>query len=135
MNNNRNQLLAKIHIGTKVLFGADKDQHRDFIKQITGKRSCADCEVKQLNQVIDQLNRVGAFDGNARGGKGIDCPTDAQLRKLAALSRLRGWDGLEDKRLLRFIRRTAKVDHPRFLTRHRMSAVITGLSNWNKQVA
>lgn len=126
----RNKLIAKIKIGVKAL-GLDDDTYRDFLAlHGGGKQSCAQMSETQLKAVADALNAKGAYPEQSKGGNGDDRPTDAQRRKLAALSRDRGWDGLKDDRLASFVRRTAGVDDLRFLTRAAMSDVITGLERW-----
>lgn len=130
----RNTLLGLIHQGTGRMFGDDHESHRSWVHARTGKRSCRDCTDAQLQAMVKELCRNGVLDGKMRGGQGVDRPTSRQWAKLAALARARGWrDGLEDKRLAGFIRRTAKVSSPRFLTRVRISQVITGLSHWQQQ--
>ncbi|SIS76981.1 Protein of unknown function [Insolitispirillum peregrinum] len=60
--------------------------------------------------------------------------TRAQLAKLSALGRAKGWgadgDVLADPAMLAFVRRTAHVDHPRWLTVRQASDCITGLERW-----
>ena len=68
--------------------------------------------------------------GSGKANNGEDRPTDAQLRKLGALARARGWDGLDDERLVGFVRRTAKVEAVGWMTRKQASRVITGLEKW-----
>lgn len=130
----RNKLIAKIKIGVKAL-GLDDDTYRDFLALHGGKRSCANMSETQLKAVADALDAKGAYPDQSKGGNGDDRPTDAQRRKLAALSRDRGWDGLKDDRLAAFVRRTAGVDGLRFLDRRGMSEVITGLTRWNGEDA
>lgn len=127
---NRKGLIAKIKIGAKAI-GLDDDTYRDFLAvHGGGQRSCTKMSDTQLKAVAAALAAKGAYPDDSKGGAGDDRPTDAQRRKLAALARARGWDGLEDERLVGFVQRTAKVEHPRFLTRAAMSAVISGLERW-----
>jgi phage gp16-like protein len=125
----RKKLIAKIKLGVKAL-GLDDDTYRDFLAVHGGKRSCADLSDAALKTVADALEARGAFPDRSKGGGGGDRPTEPQRRKLAALVRARGWDGLDDARLTAFVRRTAGVDGVRFLTRRAMSDVITGLEHW-----
>ena len=125
------KLIAKIKVGAKNL-RLDDATYRDFLAlHGGGKRSCADMSDAKLKAVANALEAKGAYPDNTKGGAGDDRPTDAQRRKLAALARDRGWDGLTDDRLVSFVRRTAGVDELRFLTRAAMSDVITGLERWN----
>ncbi|MBX9635207.1 MAG: regulatory protein GemA [Magnetospirillum sp.] len=125
----RNKLIAKIKMGVKAL-GLDDDIYRDFLAMHGGKRSCTDLTDAGLKKVADALEAKGAYPDKSRGGCGDDRPTEAQRRKLAALSRERGWDGLKDDRLVSFVIRTANVNSLRFLTRAAMTDVITGLERW-----
>lgn len=125
----RHKLIAKIKLGVKAL-GLDDDTYRDFLALHGGKRSCADLSDAALKRVADALDAKGAYPDKTKGGSGDGRPTEAQRRKLAALSRDRGWDGLTDDRLVSFVNRTAGVDDLRFLTRAAMTAVIIGLERW-----
>lgn len=137
----RQQMYGLVHKGAFCLPGIDSDDaYRDWLAINTriGKeqpqRSCTTCTNKQLGHLVGLLRRLGALDGNARGGKGIDRPTSRQWAKLAGLGRAMGWDGgLEDARMQAFIKRTAKVDNTRFLTRKGITECITGLEQWAKQ--
>lgn len=132
---NRNKLIAKIKIGQANL-KLDDDTYRDFLELHGGKRSCADLAEAALTKVASAMEAQGAFKTKKtgrvyrQGGAGPGRPTAPQIRKLAALARDRGWDGLEDPCLIAFITRTAGVDDPRFLTRAAMTDVITGLEKW-----
>lgn len=124
-----NKLIAKIKIGVKAL-GLDDDTYRDFLALHGGQRSCKDMTEAQMKAVANALEARGAYPDRTKGGHGDDRPTDAQRRKLAALARDRGWDGLKDDRLAAFVKRTAGVDGLRFLDRKGMTDVITGLERW-----
>ena len=51
--------------------------------------------------------------------------------KLKVLCKKRGWpDGIDDPGFSTFVRRVAKVDNPRFLTKNGVRAVILGLERW-----
>lgn len=137
-NTSRKKSLALIHMGAARLLGIDNwndpDQntlYRDWLEANTGQRSCKHLDAQSLARAVRTLRAAGALDSTGRGGRGADRPTDAQWARLAALAKERGWfGGLEDSRLRGFVRRTAKVDNTRFLTRQQMSQVITGLERW-----
>ena len=130
----RGRLLAKLHIAVQANPATDQE-YRDWLEVGWGVRSSADLSLNQLRQAIGELERAGWLDGLARGGDGEDRPTAKQWNFLAALSRNRGWDGLEAPQLATFVKRIAKVDSPRFLTRQGMSKVINGLKKWAEQQA
>jgi len=56
---NRKGVLAQIHIAKKEL-GLDDDTYRQMIATTTGgKRSCSDCSVSELHQVLQGLKNRG----------------------------------------------------------------------------
>ena len=56
---NRKAVTAQIHIAKKQL-GLDDDTYRQMIATTTGgKRSCADCSVSELHQVLQGLKNRG----------------------------------------------------------------------------
>ena len=132
----RRDLLAMIHLGPKNL-GWDEDTRRAWLQKHTGKRSSKDCSDAELVRCADLLRKLGALDdgrpiGKAdRGGKGGNRPTREQWKKLAVLCKKREWpEGIDDAGLAAFVRRVAKVDNPRFLTREQIGHVIVGLNRW-----
>jgi len=135
----RAKLIAQVHMGTARLFGRnDEDTHADYIEKQCGKgkRSCNDLTDLELEAVAKALRKSGALDGDgrSRGGNGPNRPTREQWAKLARLARLKGWDGLEDESLQKFVCHTAKVTSSRFLTKDSITLVITGLEKWVKQL-
>jgi hypothetical protein len=137
----RNVRQGLVHKGAKQLLGLsdtsggdDRRQYEDWLEQQTGQRSCRLLDMEELSRLVDYLRAVGALDDpRTRGAQGADRPTERQLAAIAALARGRGWDGLDDLRLQRWIYRTAKVAHVRFLTRRLASDCITGLERWEAQ--
>ena len=136
----RNKLLAMVHIGAKKLFGDDRDAYEAFLLREIGKNSCAKASDKQIEKIVTAMQKLGGLEAksgrqqSASGGKSYDRPTALQRAKLAALSRDMGWDGLNDPALFAFIKRTTRRDAMRFLTRHEMSQIITGLEKWRDQL-
>lgn len=132
----RNKLISQVHLGTSRLFGRHDDEaHSQYLFHHTGKASCTQLTDLELDYLAKQLRKAGALDGdgNTVGGEGAGRPTKDQWRKLAALSRQKGWGGLESKDLQAFIGKTAKVTNSRFLTREGITKVITGLEKWIKE--
>ncbi len=125
----RQSLLAQIHIGLKRSRITEK-QYRDFLEEVTGKRSAGDLTDAELEMVARAVRESGTLDGKNRGGRGIhqeDRPSDGQWDKLAWLARELGWTGLSDARLATVSRRVAKVSSPRFLTKHGMRDLLIAL--------
>lgn len=51
-------LMAKIHIAKKEL-GLDDDTYRDVLWRVTGKRSCKDMTIAQLQDVVKDMEKSG----------------------------------------------------------------------------
>lgn len=51
-------LMAKIHIAKKDL-GLDDDTYRDVLWRVTGKRSCKDMTIAQLQDVVKDMEKSG----------------------------------------------------------------------------
>ncbi len=56
--NTKKILMAKIHIGKKDL-GLDDDTYRDVLWRVTGKRSCSDMTIAQLESVVKDMQSSG----------------------------------------------------------------------------
>lgn len=132
----RHDRYAMLHLGAKRL-GMDEGTRRDWMEKHTGKRSAKDCTDAELSRLCDLLRGAGALDDGKplgrsdAGSDGLNQPTRAQLLKLKWLCKQRGWKGgIDDPGYAAFVRRIAKVDHPRFLTQHGARNVIIGLQNW-----
>lgn len=140
-NARRNGDLAMIHMAAKRLFGdvskgsEGRASYEDWLDRLTGKRSAGALTVEERIDLIKRLRKDGLIADRAPGGAGRTAggdnrPTSAQWAKLGALSRAMGWKGLEDPALKSFVKRTAKIDSTRFLTRAQASSVILGLEQW-----
>ncbi|HWO99749.1 MAG TPA: regulatory protein GemA [Methylococcus sp.] len=129
----RRVLLGLAHKGAKLL-GWDEDFRREMQQRITGHASCRDMSDAELKRWCWHLKALGADIGipgpPLRGGRRMDRPTPWQLGEIERLALAFGWEGLDDRRLLGFVRHTAHVDDVRFLTRRQASAVIVGLGRW-----
>lgn len=132
----RRDWYAMLHMGAKRL-DMDEGTRRTWMEKHTGKRSAKDCTDAELSSLCDLLRVAGALDdgrplGRAdAGGKGLDRPSRAQWFKLKALCKARGWEaGIDDPGFSTFVRRVAKVDNPRFLTKTGARSVILGLGRW-----
>ena len=55
---NKKILMAKIHIGKKDL-GLDDGTYRDVLWRVTGKRSCKDMTIAQLQDVVKDMENSG----------------------------------------------------------------------------
>jgi len=130
----RQRLLAQLHIALNAGSTADKE-YRDWLEAYWGVRSSADLDPPQLREAIAHLTAPGWLESAMRGDPGKGRPTPKQWTLLEALARSMEWNGLDAPELAAFLKRTAKVDSPRFLTRKGATHVITGLNKWIEQQA
>jgi hypothetical protein len=132
----RKKLIAQAHLAAKQAGCVDADDRRAVQLAVTGKASCADMTVAELVKLIDHWGGRGS-DVRASTPECAQAPGMVTRWQLATIERLSwdmGWmDGLEDARLLAFLKRTAQVDRAEWLTRRDASGVITGLSRWKRQ--
>lgn len=56
--NSKKILMAKVHIGKKDL-GLDDGTYRDVLWRVTGKRSCKDMTIAQLQDVVKDMEASG----------------------------------------------------------------------------
>lgn len=56
--NTKKILMAKVHIGKKELH-LDDDTYRDVLWRVTGKRSCSDMTIAQLQDVVKDMESNG----------------------------------------------------------------------------
>lgn|SRR5574338_445289 len=133
---NRAGLVSLIHTG-KTRLGWDEATYRAWLVKHTGKSSTKDCRDHELMVLADAMRRTGALEkpGSAAsrrsvlpGGAGYDRPSPAQWEEARRRAEELGWTGEpNDPRLVRLARRTAKVDHTRFLDRKGMSDLLNAL--------
>lgn len=132
----RRLLIAQAHLAAKKAGCVSDDDRRAVQLLVTGKESCADMSERELVMLIDHWGCKGAgVRATAPEASGVGGM--ASRWQLATIERLAwdmGWSGLEDERLLRFVRRTAKVDAVRWLSKPQASNVISGLMRWRRQV-
>ena len=57
-NKTKKILMAKIHIAKKEL-GFDDDTYRDVLWRVTGKRSCSDMAISELEAVVNDMQNAG----------------------------------------------------------------------------
>lgn len=89
-----------------------------YIDQDAGKEHVSDLTKREAATLIDKLV---SLQGNRKG-----MATNRQLWKIDSLSQELGWN---EKSLMKFVEKYAKVSHMRWLTKTSASAIITGLGN------
>lgn len=130
----KKQLYGLIHMGAARL-GYKDEAYRDWLFEMTGKRSVKECTWAQLDSVVNMLRACGVLENPrlkaVKGGTGQgNRPTAAQWNMANLLCKQIGMTGCDDERFAAFALRNAKVDHPRFLTRDSMRTLIAGLNAW-----
>lgn len=133
----RQDYYGLIHMGAARLgFGAGSEEYQAFLEKHTGKRSCKDCTDQELARVADVLRNTYKVMDNprlkrVRGGQGEgNRPSTAQWNTADKLCRRLGMSGCNDARFAAFVKRNAKLDHPRFLTTNSMRLLIAALNCW-----
>ncbi|MCM8622338.1 MAG: regulatory protein GemA [Candidatus Accumulibacter sp.] len=133
---NRPALLKMVHAGARRL-GWDEETRRAWMVKHTAQSSCSACSDAELSLLVDLLRDLGALDPSpnaplpATGTQ--DRPTQKQWRYALDLAKKIGLSGaVHDPALVAFCQRVTKVDHPRFLDRSGMQALVLGLENWLK---
>ena len=122
----RNRLIQLIHVGkTKMALG--DDAYRAFLEGITGKKSCADMGVRQLEAVLRAMRRNGFVQLPERVR-----PEEQGMASPEQLEYIKGmWQkcarNKNDAALLAFVNRIAGVKSLRFLSIHTAQKVILAL--------
>lgn len=150
----RNADLATIHMAAKAMFGDvsrggdGRDDYEAWLERLTGVRSAGKLSKEGRINLCRRIRREGLLPDRApdarrkavKGGKGADRPTPQQYAKIAACARSLGMgsadgsdDVLDDPRLLGIVKRTAKVDALRFMSRIQASQVILALEEMQRQ--
>jgi len=122
----RNKLIQLIHIG-KAKMALSDDIYRSFLEGITGKRSCADMGVRQLEAVLRAMRSTGFVQLPERVR-----PEEQGMASPEQLEYIKGmWQkcarNKNDAALLAFVNRIAGVKSLRFLTVHTAQKVILAL--------
>ncbi|MDO4693070.1 MAG: regulatory protein GemA [Eikenella sp.] len=86
MRKNLNGLKAKIHIG-KTQLGLDDDTYRALLLRETGKNSCAQMGLRELEKVLTAMGRQGFQPARPNLGRRPSPrgSADAMIRKVEAL--------------------------------------------------
>lgn len=138
----RRKLMAQIHIAGKAATGESSgESYKIWMMGITqhlfgiGAESAGGYSESALIKIVQECRKRGLLGERKQNDVPVsldkeDRPTQAQWAELGRLAQDKGWSGVMDKSLHAFVKRTAKVDHPSFLTRTSMTKCITGLRNW-----
>ncbi len=129
--NNRNGLLARIHILANEL-GMNKDDYRDMLEDRTGKRSAGDLNTRQLLNTVNHLKNL--IDGPTKQPLERNPGESPQMMKIKAMLMAGGkstayGDGIA--------RKICKVDRLEWVSEEDLYKIITALKkqgqrkNWN----
>ena len=124
--NRRKKLIQLVHIG-KAKLGMDDEAYRAFLSGVCGRDSSAKMTIRQLEQVLKAM-RTHGFEQTPNRVK----PEEKGGATLAQLEYIKGmWAkcarNKNDKALLAFVDRIARVKSLRFLTVHTAQDVILAL--------
>lgn len=128
----RKKLLAMAHMAPHQL-GLSEDERRTVQREIGGSESCRHMSNASIRRLLWHYKRLGAdiFVPGPCAEELKGRPTRAQMREIERLAFAMGWEGgLDDPALRGFVKRTARVEHPKFMTRRQATHVITGLGKW-----
>jgi phage gp16-like protein len=75
-------MLAKVHLAAKEL-GLDEESRRDILERLTGQRSAAGLNDRQLDQVLNEFKRLGWKPKTSGAGpKAADSPMARKARAM-----------------------------------------------------
>jgi len=127
---NRRALLAKVHMAKKDL-ALTEDNYRDRLFQVTGHRSAAECDERQLVAMIESMKAVGWKDKPARRAGGRPLADGPQARKARAqwlsLWNLGVIEEPGERALAAFVRRQTGREDLRFCDAQQLNKVVDGL--------
>ena len=87
----RRALIAKIKIAQKEL-GLDDATYRAVLERVTGKRSCTECSIPELERVVEDLRQHGFTPKKTAGQRpNRRSSADPMMRKIEALLLDNGW--------------------------------------------
>ncbi|MFV0626137.1 MAG: gp16 family protein [Alphaproteobacteria bacterium] len=126
-----NSLIAKIHIAKNEL-GLDDETYRSLIFQATGKKSCTECNQKQLGKILELMKSKGWKPSKPK--KAFRNSSSALIRKIYGL-----WSELHsvgkissaDKTSLdKFVSKHTEVDSAQWLDNSQAVKIIEMLKQW-----
>ncbi len=137
----KNQLIKLIHVAKRSLALDDAD-YRAMLEAQTGKTSCSDMSMSQLEAVAEHLRSRGFAD--RPGGKAAARPTqkladDPQSKLIRHLwLKLRDMAGGvrngSELALAAYVKRQTGIERLEWLTTHQAAKVIEALKRWVKRL-
>lgn len=135
----KNQLIRVIHVAKKSL-ALDDDMYRALLQAQTGKTSCSDMSMSELEMVAEHLRSRGFAERPAKAAKPQKQPlaNDPQSKKIRALwLTLRDMGAIEDsseQALRAYVKRQTQVEGLEWLNGYQASLVIESLKRWVKRL-
>ncbi len=136
---NRNTMIAKIHIAKKDLCLCD-DAYKDMLERVTGKDSCKNMKETELKAVLTEFKNQGwiaKMKAPKRAGK-RPMSQDPQLSKIRAmwlsLYHLGEVHNPDEKALNEYVKRMANVSDMNWMRHENADIVINGLRSWMERV-
>jgi len=110
----RNQLIKRLWAIAHSLYGKDKEAYvYRIIENMFKREKIRELSDPEISKLIDYLKRQ-------------ECPfAPDEWRRIKWLQKKVGWS---NEHLLNYIRKYAKVDHPRFLTPDKTRIIISALT-------
>lgn len=130
-----NAMIAKIHIAKKDL-GLDDATYRSIIKQVTGKDSCRNCNIVQLEKIIDFMKSKGWKSQKPKKDY-RDGPSEL-IKKIYVLwadLRERGAIKSDEKNALdKFVKKHTKIDSVQWLGDGDAIKIIEIMKKWIRRL-
>lgn len=132
----KGKLIKLIHVAKRQL-DMDDETYRTMLRRITGRASCSDMGMSQLEAVVDHLRGLGFEELPARKAKvkatarPADDPQSKLIRHLWLT--LRDMGAIEDSSeaaLASFVMRQVKVERMEWLNGYQAARVIESLKQW-----
>lgn len=127
----RRAKIAKIKVASKTL-ALDDGSYRALLHRITGKESCADMNISQLDAVLDEFKRLG-FKTKKKAGtrKQADGAQAAKIRALwIMLHHMGATDDSSEHALSKFAKRSCGIDDLHWIDWGHADKIIRALRGW-----
>lgn len=130
--NKKATLIKLIHVGKNKL-GFTDDNYRTFIESLTGKKSCSDMTVFQLEEVLKKMKNLGFIIKKMPLGKNeIGRASEAKLKYIKGMWEVCGRVKTNEA-LNNFIKRITGVSNIRWLDNTTAQKVILALRQMMRQ--
>jgi len=136
----KTQLIKLIHVAKRNL-ALDDDTYRAMLRAQTGKESCSDMSMSQLEAVAEHLRSRGFAERPGKGAarppqKLADDPQSKMIRHLWLTLRdmAGGVRNSSERALAAYVKRQTGVERLEWLNTHQAAKVIEALKKWVKRL-